>query len=183
MDLNEKRADELKDVELCYKGLGIPFDSSPEDVERAYRSLTEKFKKDTLSPDSSKRLKAKEDAEIVNNLYEKIRYSVNYQRSMRERSSAPDERESTQKRSTESKEPKIIFKICPCCNSTINKSLKTCPFCKKRIYSSNFEKIWVENIATKKMLFSISILSCLALLILIAINFRDIITFISNLKK
>jgi len=182
MTLNEERENELKDVELCYKGLGIPFDSSPEDVERAYRSLTDKFNKDMLSADSSKRLKAKEDVEIVNNLYEKIRYSVNYQRSMKERSSTPDEYESTQRRSSESIGTKIIFKICPCCNNTIKKSLKVCPYCKKRIYSSKIEKIWVENISNN-MVMVLSILSCLTLIALIAINFKEIMAFISNLKK
>jgi hypothetical protein len=183
MSSNEKVDDELKDVDMCYKGMGIPFDSSPNEVEKAYSALTEKFKKDLLSADPAKRLKAKEDAEIVNNLYDKIRNSVNYQRNLRERSSAPDEKERAQIRKTETPGPKIISKICPSCNNMILKALKVCPICKKRIYSSYFEKVWVENFTSKNILLTLSILSCLVLVILIAINFGEIIRFINHLKK
>lgn len=100
---DENIDNELKDVELCYKGMGIPFDSSPDEVERAYRSLTERFKRDMLSPDLEKRLKAKEDIEVVNNLYGKIKNSVNYQRKLRERGYAPDELEGSQKKESRSK--------------------------------------------------------------------------------
>ena len=176
---DENIDNELKDVELCYKGMGIPFDSSPDDVERAYRSLTERFKRDMLSPDLEKRLKAKDDIEVVNNLYGKIKNSVNYQRKLRERSYAPDELEGSQKRIAEANVPKIILKICPSCNNSINGVLKVCPICKKRIYSSIFEKIWVENVTSKNILITLSILFCLAIVILIAINFKVIIAFFS----
>jgi hypothetical protein len=179
MSENENIDNELKDVELCYKGMGIPFDSSPDEVERAYRSLTERFKRDMLSPDLDKRLKAKEDIEVVNNLYGKIKNSVNYQRKLRERGYAPDELEGSQKRRTEASGTRIILKICPSCNNSINGHLKVCPICKKRVYSSKFEKIWVENIS-KNMLLTISIISILALVILIATNFREIIGFITH---
>jgi len=183
MSVNENLDTELKDVELCYKGMGIPFDSSPDEVERAYRSLTESFKKDLLSPDSAKRLKAKEDAEFVGNLYDKIRNSVNYQRRLKERGYAPDEPDSIQKGETKPRGPVIIQRICPSCNNLINKALKICPICKKRIYSSSFEKIWVENITSKNMLIIVAMLCCLAIVILIAINLGDILLFISHLQK
>jgi len=181
MSFDEKSDNELKDVDLCYRGMGIPFDSSPEEVEKAYRSLTEKYKKDLLSPDSAKRLKAKEDAEIVNNLYDKIRNSVNYQRKLRERSSAPDEKERAQIRKTETSGPKVISKICPSCNNMILKALKVCPICKKRIYSSTIEKIWEENFTVNKMLLALSILSCLAIVIFVTLNYKVIYSFINNL--
>jgi curved DNA-binding protein CbpA len=183
MALDERMDKELKDVALCYKALGIPFDSSPAEVERAYRSLSAQFNKDLHSPDPATRLKAKEDAELVTSLYEKITNSANYQRKMKERSHAQDEREGTQKGKTETNAPKLILMICPSCNNTISKGLKACPFCKKRIYSSQFEKIWEENLTSKKMLLTLSILSCLALVILFVANLNDIIEFIRSLQK
>jgi hypothetical protein len=177
MSLDKKSDDELKDVDLCYRGMGIPFDSSPEEVEKAYRSLTEKFKKDLLSPDPAKRLKAKEDDELVNNLYDKIRNSVNYQGRLRDRSYARDEQGSSQIRKTETRGPKVISIICPSCNNMILKALKVCPICKKRIYSSYFEQVWVETFTVKNILLTLSILFCLAIVILATLNYKVIYSF------
>ncbi|MGD0845525.1 MAG: hypothetical protein ABSA06_14335 [Geobacteraceae bacterium] len=183
MSSHEKIDDELKDVDMCYKGMGIPFDSSPDEVERAYRSLTAEIKKNLLSADSAKRSKAKEDDELVNNLYNKIRNSVNYQRKLRERGYAPEGQEGAQQRRTEARAPHIVLKICPCCNNSVNKALKVCPFCRKRLYSSIFEKIWEENFTLKNISLTLLILFVLASAILIARNFNEISGFIGQWKK
>ena len=174
MSLNGKMEDDLKDVDLCYKGLGVPFDSPPREVERAYRSLTEKIKKDLLSSDPAIRLKAGEEAELINTLYDKIKNSVNYQRKLREKSHGPGDPEKPRERKTEVNGPKVILTICPSCNNTVSKAFKVCPICKKKIYSSKFEKIWNEN-----MLFIFVTLFCLVLAILIAVNFKEIIKIFS----
>ena len=175
----ERIDEDLKDVELCYKGLGIPFDSPPEEVDKAYRALTEKLKKDLVSADPSTRSRAKEETDLVNNLYAKIKNSVNFQRRLRERSYASDDGEGTRERRTETQGPKVILKICPSCNNAVNSSFKVCPICRKRIYSSGLEKFLMEYLFSKKSLLTLSILSCLVLAIYIAKNFKAIIGFFS----
>ena len=175
----ERLEDDLKDVDLCYKGLGIPFDSPPEEVERAYRFLTEKIKKDQLSSDPAKRKQAGEEAELINALYEKIRNSINYQRKLRERSYDRDAPEGERERKTAPSGPKVIMKICPSCNNAVNSTFKVCPICKKRIYKSNFEKICAEYVFSKKMLFVLTILASIAFVAMIALNYNDIVGFFS----
>jgi methionyl-tRNA synthetase len=173
-----ERADEdLKDVELCYKGLGIPFDSPPEEVDRAYRSISEKLKKELLSADPSKRSRAKEEEELVNNLYSKIKSSVNFQRKLRERSYSSDDGESTSARRTETHGPKLMLRICPSCNNAVNMANKVCPICRKRIYSSKLEKFFMGYLFSKNALLALVILTCLVLAIFITINFKGIINF------
>lgn len=66
------------DIELCFKALGVPYEATPAEVDKAYDSFIEKCRRGLQSADPSKVQRTRSDMELISDLHFKIKKSVTY---------------------------------------------------------------------------------------------------------
>lgn len=67
------------DVELCFRALGVSYEATPTEVDKAYASFIENCRKGLLSADPNKVERSKADMDLIADLHFKIRKSVTYE--------------------------------------------------------------------------------------------------------
>ncbi len=153
---------ELTDVILCYKAMGVSIDDSPAQIERAYKLLTEDYRKNLASPDPAVRESARNSMLLVSEMYDKIKGSITYNAKAKECMKAgmrEVERQSTARAAASVKVEKSRLMNCPSCRSAISIGSKSCPVCKTRIYTKT------EQILNQYFTKTTIIILCLFLLI------------------
>ena len=125
MSDQKNKNDELKDIDLCYKALGLSIGDSPQQVESTYTRLMEIYNNNMKSPDGHVRQDAKNNMELIADMYANIKDSVTYQAMEKEYAKKGKLAESGGKGSVSNNEAllqKGIYKECPSCQSVISKS-------------------------------------------------------------
>jgi hypothetical protein len=140
----EEKDTELTDIVLCYQAMGVPLDSSPAAIERAFRMLTDASKEKYASTDPAIREDGRQSLELLEQMYSKIQNSVTYKAMEREQLRR---QENSQKVETQVKRPvhRAVLEqkqmvLCPRCNGSIAKGEKTCPICKSA-QATSLEKL------------------------------------------
>jgi len=67
------------DIELCFKALGVSYDATPAEVDKAYSGFMEKNKRGLMSADPYKVQRTRDDMNLISDLHFKIKKSVTYQ--------------------------------------------------------------------------------------------------------
>ena len=71
------------DIELCFRALGVPYEATPADVEKAYIGFMERCSRGLQSADPDKVQQARADMELISELHFRIKKSVTYQDRLR----------------------------------------------------------------------------------------------------
>lgn len=131
--------EELSDVALCYKAMGLEMDASPDEIEQTYARLTEGFRKELASSDPAVREQARVSIMQVKELYDKIKTSVTYAAKVRDHekqvAAGKVDAVAAERLSTDSKLRKSSLQQCSSCKGYIAVGLKQCPYCRARILS------------------------------------------------
>lgn len=137
MAYSEKNQSETYDnIELCYKVMGLSFSDPPDQVDRIYHSLVDKYKRDMSSSDPDARQNAKTNLDQVNELFERITNSMIYKDYAREyekyKQFKADEAEARKQKHEAEKD---VLMICPYCSKRIPIKQRTCIYCHGTIYT------------------------------------------------
>jgi hypothetical protein len=171
--MGAEEENELTDVALCYQSMGVALDASPDEIEKMHRHLTEEHKKNLASPVPAQREEARLSLELLDEMYEKIRGSITYrafQKDYQKKSSeAATLQEKPQRGVHQAVAQKRLMMICPRCNGSIHKEVKTCPICKTPIYSV-MEKIMKSCFTPKKLILYCLVVAAVSLGIFAYLN-------------
>jgi predicted nucleic acid-binding Zn ribbon protein len=184
MSDQKNKNDELKDIDLCYKALGLSIGDSPQQVESTYTRLMEIYKNNMKSPDGHVRQEAKNNMELIADMYANIKDSVTYQAMEREYAKKGKLAESGGKGSASNNEAllqKGIYKECPSCQSVISKTEKKCPKCKEDL-TSGFER-FRKDYLTKTNVIVFSVLLIIIIIAVVGFMFSSQIMEIINPPK
>ena len=88
------------DIELCFKAMGVPYEATPAEVDKAYTSFMEKCKRGLLSADPNKVQRTKADMDLISDLHFKIKHSVTYQDRLKNGAYAREKSEDSRKQVT-----------------------------------------------------------------------------------
>ncbi len=157
---------ELTDVILCYKAMGLSLDDGPLRIEQTYMDLTENYRKHLSSPDPVLREDARKNIALMKEMYDKIKGSITYNTVVRELEKSGKLAE--EMKAAAAAKPKVVrlenhLMHCPACRNVINKGSKTCPICKFR-FLSPFEKFMDRYVTTKSI-----VIFCVVLILLLAV--------------
>jgi hypothetical protein len=159
---------ELTDVILCYKAMGLSLDDGPSHIEQTYMGLTEAYRKNLSSPDPVIREDARKNIALMKEMYDKIKGSITYNTMVREQ-------EKSGKLAEEQKAAKVkpqVVKLenhlmnCPSCRNVISKRSKSCPICKYR-FLSPLQKLMDRFVTTR----NVAIAGVILVLLVVAIVF------------
>jgi hypothetical protein len=134
--MSDTKENELTDITLCYMAMGVSIGDSPDKIEETYKALTEEYRKNLRSPDHAVREDAKNNIELIGELYEKIKGSITYQTMAKDylKSSQRDaDKAGIRKTAANVKVEKTRLMSCPNCKKIISKGLKVCPLCRKPV--------------------------------------------------
>lgn len=67
------------DIELCFKALGVSYEATPAEVDKAYNSFMERCRRGLQSADPNKVQRTRADMELISDLHFRIKKSVTYQ--------------------------------------------------------------------------------------------------------
>jgi len=171
--MSEMSENELSNIELCYKAMGLSFSDNPEQVERTYRKLKEQYGKAMRSADPSERAGANENLKQLEELFTTITGSVIYKDYAREyakyKESKAEEQATRKQKQVEKPVVKDILVNCPYCHKLISPKLKVCMYCRGKILTP-MEKM-IENFFTTKSIIIITVvLLLIAVGVLVAMN-------------
>jgi len=160
---------ELSDIELCYKAMGLSFSDNPEQVEKTYRKLKDEYTKAMRSTEITERVTATENMKQLEELFTTITESLIYKDYAREyekyKASKAEqlvERKQKQQKKREVKEKQVI---CPYCYKPIAEKIKVCNYCHGKIQSS-LEKFMANVFSTRNLIILI-ILVVLAMVVIV----------------
>ena len=128
-----RKNEELTDIDLCYKALGLSVGDSPAQIETTYNRLMDIYKNNMKSADGQVREDAKNSISLITDMYENIKASVTYQameKEYKKMSSRSSDAGKSNVSKSEAQAIKSSYKECPSCMSMISKSAIKCPKCK-----------------------------------------------------
>jgi len=122
------------DIDLCYKVLGLTFSDPPDQVDKVYRGLVEKYNNEMHSSDPEARQKAKENQEQLHDLYERITSSMIYKDYAREYEKYNSLKKELADKKQKEEKPAVMVR-CPYCSKLISEKIKVCMYCHGKILS------------------------------------------------
>ena len=137
MSDDAKKENELSEIELCYKAMGLSFSDNPEQVEKTYRKLKDEYNRGMHSNDSSERSAAAENLHQLEELFKTITGSLIYKDYAREyekyKEVKAEEIAARKQKQAEQHAVKDALIICPYCSKPISTKLKACIYCHGKI--------------------------------------------------
>lgn len=155
--------EELMDIDLCYKALGLSMGDSPQQVEMTYNRLMDIYKNNMKSADGQVRMDAKNNMELISDMYANIKSSVTYQAMEKEyskKSKLSNDAGKSNAAKRDAPAMKSIYKECPSCTAMVSKSATKCPTCKY-----NFQTVTDRILASKNLI----ILGVIVVLVVVGI--------------
>lgn len=178
---NNKTPDKgLKDIELCYTAMGLSIGDSPAKIEMMYNRLCEMYKAKLIASDPRAHMEAKENLDLIEEMYNKIKNSVTYQ------SMAKDYEKRGKLQGEERSRPSDIdatllkssMMNCPKCHTVISKDSKVCPRCKTPILTQ-YEMI-MKTVFTKTNIIVFFCIVVIGIMVIIGLLFSDQINDMVN---
>lgn len=164
--------EELTDVILCYKAMGLSLDDGPAHIAQTYNDLTEGFRGNLASVDPTVREDARKNIALMREMYDKIKGSVTYNTIVRELEK--NGRLAAEMKAAEAVKPKVVklenhLTHCPSCRNVINIKSKVCPICKYRILTP-LEKFVRRHLTTKKVVIAAVLLIVILAAVILSTN-------------
>jgi len=122
------------DIDLCYKVLGLTFSDPPDQVDKVYRGLVDKYNSEMHSSGPEARQKAKENQEQLHDLYERITSSMIYKDYAREYEKYNQLKKELADKKHKEEKPAVMVR-CPYCSKLISEKIKVCMYCHGKILS------------------------------------------------
>jgi len=122
------------DIDLCYKVLGLTFSDPPDQVDKVYRGLVDKYNAEMHSSDMEARQKAKANQDQLHDLYERITNSMIYRDYAREYEKYNSLKKELAEKKPKEEKPAVMVR-CPYCNKLISEKIKVCMYCHGKILS------------------------------------------------
>ncbi|MFZ4855455.1 MAG: hypothetical protein ACOYL3_03580 [Desulfuromonadaceae bacterium] len=170
--MSEVSENELSDIELCYKAMGLSFSDNPEQVEKTYRKLKDEYSKAIRSSDATERSTASENMKQLEELFTTITGSLIYKDYAREyeKYKALKDEQNAARRKKQQQKPVVIEKHinCPYCKKLIAPKLKVCIYCHGKILTP-MEKIMAKVFSTRNLII-ITIIVVLAIVGVIIVS-------------
>jgi len=164
---------ELSNIELCYKAMGLSFSDNPEQVERTYRKLKEEYGRAMRSSDTSQRADATENLKQLEELFISITSSLIYKDYAREyaKYKAIKDEEQAAKKQKQGEKPvvKDVLVNCPYCHKLISPKLRVCMYCRGKILTP-MEKMMEKLFTTKGIIIIAVVLLLIAVAVVVALN-------------
>jgi hypothetical protein len=167
----KRKNEELTDIDLCYKALGLSVGDSPERIETTYNRLMDMYKNNMKSADAQVRDEAKNSLSLIADMYENIKASVTYQAMEKEYSKMSKRSIEAGKRSAAKSDAPImksIYKECPSCTATVSKSATKCPTCKYEFQTVTDR--FTSQMFTRTNVIILSVIAVLAVVIVGYLN-------------
>ncbi len=167
MDAVSGKEQELSDIELCYKAMGLSFSDNPDQVEKTYRKLKEEYSKSVRSTDLAVRATAQENLKQVEELFATITGSLIYKDYAREYEKYTSLKAEKRAERRQKQPPPAVtqsHRNCPYCNRPIASTLKVCIYCHGRIMTP-MEELTAKLFSTRNLI----IAAIAALLVISAI--------------
>jgi hypothetical protein len=153
-DTTEKE-NELSDIELCYKAMGLSFSDNPEQVEKTYRKLKDEYNNAMRSSDSAARHTASENLKQLEELFVTITGSLIYKDYAREyeKYKAQKAEQLAARKQKQHEQPAVKETLfnCPYCHKPISHKLKACIYCHGKILTP-MEQLMTKVFSTKNLL-------------------------------
>ena len=128
---------ELSDIELSYKAMGLSFSDSPDVVERTYRKLKDEYGKAMRSTDPAERSGASENLKQLEELFTTITGSLIYKDYAKEyekyKAIKAEEMAARKQKQAAKAAVKEELVNCPYCHKPISPKLKVCMYCRGKI--------------------------------------------------
>jgi hypothetical protein len=135
--MSDASENELSDIELCYKVMGLSFSDNPEQVEQTYRKLKAEYGKAMRSSDPTERVNASENLKQLEELFKTITESMIYKDYAREyeKYKATKAEQMSARKQKQPGQPvvKDAPVNCPYCHKMIAPTLKVCIYCHGKI--------------------------------------------------
>lgn len=164
---------ELSNIELCYKAMGLSFSDNPEQVERTYRKLKEEYGKGMRSSDIAERAGATENMKQLEELFTTITSSLIYKDYAREyekyKAIKAEEMAARKQKQGEKPIPKEALINCPYCHKLISPKLKVCMYCRGKILTP-MEKLMEKFFTTKSIIIIAVVFLLIAVGVVVAMN-------------
>jgi len=150
-----EKENELSDIELCYKAMGLSFSDNPEQVEKTYRKLKEEYGNAMRSAVPSERVSASENLKQLEELFITITGSLIYKDYAREYEKYKAQKaEQLAARKLKQQQQPIVKEIlinCPYCHKPISKKLKICIYCHGKILTP-MEQLMAKVFSTRNLI-------------------------------
>ncbi|MEI6305947.1 MAG: hypothetical protein WCP33_03900 [Deltaproteobacteria bacterium] len=164
---------ELSNIELCYKAMGLSFSDNPEQVERTYLKLKDEYGKAMRSSDIPVRAGATENLRQLEELFTTITGSLIYKDYAREyekyKAIKAEEIAARKQKQAEKPVAKEALVNCPYCNKLIAPRLKVCMYCRGKILTP-MEKLLEKVFTTNNMIVLVVIVLLVAAGIVVMLN-------------
>ena len=152
--MSDATENELSDIELCYKAMGLSFSDNPEQVERTYRKLKEDYSKSMSSSDPAERVSATENLKQLEELFTTITGSLIYKDYAREyeKYKAVKSEKIAERKLKQQQQPVVKEELvdCPYCKKLISPRLKVCIYCRGKILTP-MEQLVANVFSTRNM--------------------------------
>ncbi|HIJ94667.1 MAG TPA: hypothetical protein HPP94_02805 [Desulfuromonadales bacterium] len=149
-----EKENELSDIELCYKAMGLSFSDNPEQVEKTYRKLKDEYGNSMRSADPAIRQSATENLKQLEELFVTITGSLiykDYAREYEKYKAQKAEQLAARKQKTEQPVVKEMLINCPYCHKPISKKLKVCIYCHGKILTP-MEQLMSKVFSTRNLI-------------------------------
>ena len=173
-----RKNEELTDIDLCYKALGLSVGDSPEQIEATYNRLTDIYKNNMKSADAHVRDEAKNSLTLIADMYENIKASVTYQAMEKEYAKKGKLSGDAGKIKAEAAAMRNTHKECPSCMAMVIKSATKCPTCKHE-FKTAADKI-MGQFLTKTNVIIVSVIILLAVVGIVGYLNRALILDVVN---
>ena len=171
--MSDVSENELSDIELCYKAMGLSFSDNPEQVERTYRKLKDEYGKAMTSPDPSERGTASENLRQLEELFATITGSLIYKDYAREYEKYKELKAEklAERRKKQQQEPVVKETLvnCPYCTKLIMPKLKVCIYCHGKILTP-VEQLMANVFKTRNVVAAVVIITLVGLGVVIILN-------------
>jgi hypothetical protein len=153
--MSDASENELSDIELCYKVMGLSFSDNPEQVEQTYRKLKTEYGKAMRSSDPTERVNASENLKQLEELFKTITESMIYKDYAREyeKYKAAKAEQMAARKQKQPGQPVVKDALinCPYCHKMIAPSLKVCIYCHGKILTP-LEQMMAKLFSTRNII-------------------------------
>jgi hypothetical protein len=172
MSDDSNKENELSEIELCYKAMGLSFSDNPEQVEKTYRKLKDEYTRGMRSTDPSERVAADENLKQLEELFKTITGSLIYRDYAREfekyKEIKAEEIQARKQKQAEQPVVKEALISCPYCQKPISTKLKVCIYCHGKILTP-MEQMMAKLFSTKVLVIFVVLLLIVAAVV-VAMN-------------
>jgi uncharacterized protein with PIN domain len=153
-DVTEKE-NELSDIELCYKAMGLSFSDNPEQVEKTYRKLKDEYGNAMRSAEPAVRQSATENMKQLEDLFVTITGSLIYKDYAREyekyKAQKAEQLAARKQKLQDLPVVKEELTNCPYCRKPISHKLKVCIYCHGKILTP-MEQLMAKVFSTRNLI-------------------------------